>query len=252
MFSLIMKNPDADGDGQVDLLQGVRYSPYLVYTVTAGTFEGENLTPTVSSPLTLSDPQFQFTVFEPTATTFPDYVYITGPSGSGLNNTESNYKMDGFCSGMLCGYNCGSVVLNYAAGNYSVTYGTKTLTFSIPDQSGANESLILIMPEVVLNIDGTINKISWTYRAPDGSTDFDPLALIDVEQKISIQLNGSGDCCEGWSGGGAQIYSSYNTIEVPEQEHVLHCQNILWSNVDSISFTYNDIYKNIYFIRFNH
>ncbi|MEW6674554.1 MAG: hypothetical protein AB1348_00790 [Nitrospirota bacterium] len=234
-FASIIKNPDVDGNGTLDFLEGKFFNLQILYYITGGNFAG-NLIPTVTTPAYITGYKFAFGAKD---TDRPDAVYFTGPTGSGLSSSLSeqpNVYTDS--TTYFSPYVTNPVIP--PAGQYTVSYKTSTLAFSISDQSSAPSNVVMAVPTVTLNGDGTIQKISWVYKLGSGaSATLDPQAVIS---DIELQIEGSGTPCSNYPQQG-RIYNS-GSLSATTTEHVLTCQNLSWLNVIRIGMAYNDVYGN--------
>jgi hypothetical protein len=230
----VVKSPDVDGDGIVDVMSGTYYLYTVAYDVRAGNF-GSGLTPTLASPIVIGSYTLQIKIFDKDLD-FPSSVFFRGPAGSGLDSATSWMVMSN-----------GSDMREYfapfianpptpPAGAYIVSYKTKTLTFNLLDQTRITQYLALPVPTAELNSDSTIHRISWEYRLSDGSATIDPRALIaDVILQITIDV-GNGPP-------GAQVYSSAN-LPSSATEDIPAKQDIQWEKVLNISTSYHDVFGN--------
>ncbi|MEK6742699.1 MAG: hypothetical protein AABZ15_03770 [Nitrospirota bacterium] len=237
-FASLIKNPDADGNGTIDFLDGKFFRPYITYFITGGTF-GASLTPTVTTPAPIDG--FRFGLHAKDATR-PGTVYFTGPGGSGLSNAASAQPPLVNTDSTAYGSPYVTAPAIPPAGQYLVSYKTSTLTFDISDQSSAPSNIILAVPTVTLNGNGTtINKVTWVYKpGSGGGATLDPLAVIS---SVMLQIEGNGTPCASYQQGLTRIYNAEN-LPATTVEHVLACQNLLWSNVTQIFMAYNDVYGN--------
>jgi len=184
MFASIVKNPDVDGNGVIDILESKFYRPFIAYGVSAGHFSG-GLTPTINSTVTMD--HYNVTISSQSAADAGGAT-VTGPGITGETCSESsgsNQVMYSIYSNLGS-----SPTTTPTAGEYKIALqngsGT-TLTFSIPDQSQASSKIVVAVPTVGLNSNGTINKVSWVYRMPnDPASELTPTALIE---SIMIQIN---------------------------------------------------------------
>jgi hypothetical protein len=120
------------------------------------------------------------------------------------------------------------------AGAYGVHYNSRTLTFNVPDQTNVTNYLAMLVPTVVLNANGTINKIIWEYKLSNGSASVDPKALVDT---IGIEIT----AIPQTGPPSAQVYSVYN-LPSGTTEHTLTNQSIIWANVTNIGTSYYDVF----------
>lgn len=236
-FAALIKNPDADGNGTIDFLDGKFFRPYITYFITGGAF-GANHTPTVTIPAPIDG--FRFGLHAKDAIR-PGTVYFTGPAGSGLSNAPSAQPPLVNTDSTAYGSPYVTSPTIPPAGQYLVSYKTGTLTFDISDQSSAPSNVILAVPTVTLNGNGTINKVAWVYKpGSGGGATLDPLAVIS---SVMLQIEGNGTPCAIYPQGASRIYNAEN-LPATTVEHVLACQNLLWINVTQIFMAYNDVYGN--------
>jgi len=230
----ILKAPDVDGDGVVDVAAGQFYRYTVRYDTRAGNF-GSNLTPTLANPITVNSYVFEAKLSD-TDLDFPSEVSFNGPPGSGIESATSWLKQSFGSDG--CSY-CAPAISNPSippAGTYVVGYKTKTLTFHLPSQAEVTKYLAIPVPTVHLNDDGTVNKITLEYRLSDGSMTVDPKALI-------LNLNLQIDVDVGNGGPSVQRYSSPN-VPPDTTEFVITEPPIQWSSVTSMRSGYQDVFGN--------
>lgn len=234
-FAAVVKNPDVDGNGAIDILEGRLFRPFVFYYVNGGSF-GSNLTPQVISPASLNCSRFAIDIHD---TNRPTSVSFTGPPGSGLSNTASDQLIT-FSNSTIYESPCISDPFVPPAGTYTVLYKTTTLTIQLPDQSGTTSNILLGVPTVTLNPGGTIEKVSWTYRRATGAgTALDPQAVIG--DGVFLQIEGNGTPCNPITP--LRLYNT-NQLSPTTVEHMLTCQNIPFSNVTRMFIPYNDAYGN--------
>ena len=244
-FGAAVRNPDADGDGRIDLLQGRFYRPYFQYWVEGGGFAGGVAAAPVV-PAAVSG--FRLGIHVNDTAPLPSTVTFTGPAGSGLSGVVNDAP-----AGTGTGWAAyGSPHIENPTvppgGRYTIGLGARTLAFDIGDQSTATEHVALTVPTVTLNADGTVASVAWTYRLGDQSGTVQPSALI---QDLILQIDGDGTSgsppCAA-NGGisvnqGTRAYNSPN-FGAAVTSHVLACQNIRWTSVRAIFMAYNDVYGN--------
>ena len=83
----VLKSPDVDGDGIVDVAAGKFYRYTMRYPINAGNF-GTNLTPTLANPVVINSYIFEVKITDPDQN-YPDSVYFNGPAGSGIESATS-------------------------------------------------------------------------------------------------------------------------------------------------------------------
>jgi hypothetical protein len=242
-FSTVVRNPDADSDGRLDVLEGRFFRPFILYFVDGGTLSGTAGVPT--HPASITGYRFGLSVSE-AAGSFPSSVTFSGPTGSGLVGAASDPSPNR--NGDSAAY--GSPYVQSPAvppgGTYRIGYQGQVLTFDVPDQSAATQQVAVAVPTLTLNGDGTIHKLSWTYQLGGGNSALDPRSLIH-DLIVQIDGDGSGQACPA-NGGvqasqGSRVYNSPN-LSPEVTEHVLACQNIGAAHVGGIYMAYNDVYGN--------
>lgn len=243
LFANFLRNLDADRNGVMDVAEGRAYYFNISPAFIGGYFDNAPvasvLFPTVLGVPTIPNTRIFFTARD---STYPDNVWITGPPGSRIENLASfgygdsiGHRIYGFR-----GYPGAP-----PAGSYSVVYKSLTLDMEAPDAVAAASNLLLPVPTVTLNDNGTIHKVTLSYRLPDGSAAaVDPGTFIDNSRGVSLGIGMKDDSigilCPGESRPG---YNSPPGLGV-WTEHVLSCQNVPWDNVYGLGFTYRDIYNN--------
>jgi len=238
-FASLAKNPDTDSNGKVDFLEHKFFHIGILYFINGGSF-GSNLTPDVSTQARIEGYRLMFGAQD---TDRPDTVVFNGPEGSGLSNATSEQR--NVYTGMTDYFS--PYVDNPQlppGGRYTVAYKTTDLSFDIPDQSSASSRIVLAVPTVTLNDDGTINKISWRYISGDGG-EVDPKGITT---EFQIQIDGTGTPYQNYPQPGRMYNSEWLPSEITE--HVLPTQNIKWADVTCIYMAYNDIYGNHYVVTF--
>lgn len=238
MFASTIRDPDVDGNGVIDMLENKFYRPCITYAVLAGNFGGA-YTPTINSTVTMDS--FNVSISSQ-STSDSGGATVTGPIGSGLTNAAC-YEFH--TSNQIIYSTYQNLATRSpaipATGEYTFRLNNgKVLAFSVPDQSLASSRIVVAVPTVILS-NGTINKISWVYRIPNDSSS--TLTATAIIENIMIQINDTA---------GTRVYDSpWITSTSGATEHLLTNQSISWSNVNSMSMTYNDVYGNHYVVGFS-
>lgn len=238
-FAASVKNLDIDANGTLDFTENKDYKIGVLYFINGGVFTNSTI-PTVDSSGLINGFKLFVHINEPT---LPSEIYVTGPIGSGLQNTLTTEKNN---YGNYVDFFTPLVPNTFPpGGEYSVQYLSKNLMFNIPDQSYILNNIVIPYPIVTLNNNGTINKIQWEMRLPLSNQAINPSSLIS---KIQVQIDGTGTPC--------QNYVQPNFIYISPQlsaetiTHTLECQNIQWTNVQRIYITYWDQYNQHYVVIF--
>lgn len=249
----LLKNPDVNGNGQVDVLEGKFFKLNVIYFIKPGNFQGNNLTPTFD-PYNLVEGYRLFLSVEDNS--FPETIYYTGPAGSPLSNSPSETYLS-FTGHRVYQTQYLYNVMDTAsyipvAGTYAVKYGTQTLTFNLPDQSYVLNNVVYPWPTLSLNANNTINKIDWGYQFPTGVTPFD---LSAVFRNVSLSAEGTGNKCSDHQYE-SMLYTT-NRLPVSTTSVTFTCQNIdwgigapypNWNHIDRIMFGFEDHYSASYIV----
>jgi hypothetical protein len=235
-FAATVQNPDVDGNGIVDVLEGKFFHVFVGYSVNGVKFGGA-LTPDLPGGVSIG--YFNLSIqTEGTGDAGP--VTVTGPAGSGLDGTPAYAFVAGSQTYYNTYVNLGSSPTPVPLpGTYVFTTGQgRTLTFVVPDQSQANARIVVALPTVSLNPNGTIHEISWTYRTGSDAAALDPEALIS---SIGVQVDRPL---------GSRIYDSPN-LPASTRSHVLANQGISWDASTHLAIGYNDVFGNHYVMGFS-
>jgi hypothetical protein len=84
-LAAMLKNPDVDGNGKIDVLEGKSFRLSPIYFIKPGNFHVPDLTPTLN-PQTLIEGYRLFLTVEDAS--YPETIYFTGPTGSPLLSTQ--------------------------------------------------------------------------------------------------------------------------------------------------------------------
>lgn len=244
LFASTVINPDVDGNGKIDLLEGKFFKFQILYFINGGTLGsiGTNIPAIVNTPASITGYRLAFGLPVNNA---PDTVYFSGPSSSGLSNTPAEGSSSNNDQKVYFSQYMQNPPIP-PTGEYVISYSNTALTFSMPDQSLAPSKIVVASPTITLNSDNTINKIKWNYQLGDGSATINPVTLIG---RLLIQIEGSGTPCTNYPQGPSRLYNSDN-ISPSTTDFTLPCQSIAWSNVDTIYMVVTDIYDNQYIVSF--
>ena len=255
-LAALLKNPDVNGNGQIDLLEGKFFKLEVIYFIKPGNFQGTDLTPTYDPYNLIEGYRLFLTVKD---NNFPPHVTFTGPAGSPLNNTQSE-EGEKFGETRLYSTQYLYNIIDTSsyipvAGVYTITYAGTTLTFNLPDQEYVKNNVVYPWPTLTLNGDGTMNKIDWTYQMPAGASGADLNALLRTMQ---IQIEGTGNKCSSSNNLSDRVYDSPWLVP-GTTSHTLSCQNIDWGtgtpypgwkHIDRIMMTYEDHYDASYVVMY--
>ncbi len=227
-FAAVVQNADADGDGQVDALSGRLYWLSPLFFFNGGSFTG-SATAATTLPVNLNCSRLVLWAFDPSPPPAATIQFPTGATDGGLA---------GPIGGGLVTY--GTSRCEQApppGGQYRVSYGTKLLTFTLPDPAATLAQIIVPMPTVVLAA-GTVTGIDWTYRTSSDPTPVDPALLLDQPLLDIKGYDLLGANVMLWQSG------ENRTILPPGTTHVDLSTPQVWSRVTEVDMGYIDSYHN--------
>lgn len=232
---MVLSNPDVDGDGVIDFLQGRQYAPQVLM---AG---GGDLAGQVGDPATLRRAwTFGYMVMDDDAATYPATATFTGPAGSGVTGAQTPCYL-GMNHSAICTapWQQGAVP---AAGTWTSGFGDRTLIFQLPDLAPLVAAAPTAVPTVDVGQDGLVKSVSWVWRLADGSTLESPSRLArSVLLQLQTTTTPQGCADKGMSG------SNYNaSLASGALAHALTCPNVPWSTVQSVSVSFTDVYANTF------
>jgi hypothetical protein len=240
MFSGIIKNPDADRNGQVDVLETTSryYRPFFHYTVTGGNFSavsGYISTGEAGTGANITNNNFCLDVSD-SGGVMPSIITIYYPGGTSYTAEAINGSAPS-STRVLYSIGGGSIGAGGAPsdGTYEVIYGSKTLTFEVAGQT-ATQEIALIVPTITFDGSNNIEKINWAYKVNGGSGAelTNPASIVDVVQIIIWDKT---------TPTAVNIYETGFSLSPTPKEHVLSKQ-IPWGNVGYINMIYKDFYGN--------
>jgi len=214
--------PGGDGGGgQTPQLQ-------LAFNFPQGTFNGSNAG-VLTYPTSLA---YYFANFQSgTDPSPPPSVFFTGPSGSGLSNTESAAR---FLSTGSAGYTSPSQFgVIPPGGAWIVNYKGTDIPFNLPDPDASNRA-INIVPTVMLSGDN-VTRIDWVYKNTDGAT-------VPAPSSVASYMEFSFDGLV--SGQVVRLYGQQN-VPIATTSHVL-TSAVSWSAVTMIQMVLLDNLGNRY------
>lgn len=224
-FYPILKNPDVDGNGKIDLLENKFYRLQVLWFYMGGNF-GSNLTPSFIPPLRYDGWKLAFSAQEDNVPEFVTFFYPWNPSAP--SQSEQTKYLPQWNTTVYF-----SRMINESlpiGGIYKVYFRNQYLNFDIPDQSPAFRNCPIIVPTITLNSDSSIQKVSWTYYNASGTGVVDPAAFA---ARVNFGI-------ETFS----RNYNSPN-IEMPENQFTMN-EKIYWSTVTRVWIAYHDIFDNHY------
>jgi hypothetical protein len=255
-FASLLKNPDVNNNGQIDVLEGKFYKLEAIYFIKPGRFQGSGLTPTYGSSKLIEGYRLFVTVKDKN---LPEAVYFSGPAGSPLSNTSSEGVMkfnDHSVYNTPYLYNLIDTSSYIPVGGvYTIRIGGSTLTFDLPDQEYVKNNVVYPWPTLTLNGNGTMNKIDWVYQMPSGTSNTN---LYSLMRGMQIQIDGKGNKCSSSNQLNDRLYDSPK-LTPGVVSHTLSCQNIAWGSgtpdpmldkVNRVMMTYEDHYDASYVVMY--
>lgn len=224
-FYPIVRNPDVDGNGKIDLLENKFYRLQVLWFYGGGNF-GNNLTPSLTLPLRYDGWKLAFSAQENNAPQSVNFYYPWNPT-SGSQSEQTKYIQRWNTTVYF------SRLINESlpiGGTYQVNFKNQNLNFVIPDQSLAFRNCPIIVPTISLNSDSSIQKVSWVYYDASGTSVVDPNAFA---ARVNFGI-------ETFS----RNYDSPN-VELPANQFIMN-ENINWNTVTRVWIAYHDIFDNHY------
>ena len=234
LFASVASNPDMDGNGAIDLLEGHFYRAFVAYGVSPMSFSGA-LTPVIPSNLAIQ--YFNLSVMSNDGSDSGP-VTVTGPAGSGLTDAACMVAAQNSQVYYSVYSNLGSSSTPVpVAGDYVFrTTAGKTLTVRVPDQSAANSRIVIAVPTMTLS-SGNLSRIDWVYQNAGSNNPVSPAALVEM---LIIQVDHPL---------GSRLYNS-SGLPSSVTSHTLTNQGIPWDGSTHLCMAYNDVFGNHYVVSF--
>lgn len=235
-FESVMRNPDIDNNGVVDPLEDLYIEGTFNINIQDWTIPAGALTPNIASVSVKS--------------TNP-YINIIHPTeGSDIYNysTSITFPNDSTINGEKAGeaYKFGSQDGLPAAGAYSFSLPDAGISFDYELSQGVADGAFVyaVVPTMVLNDDGTINKVTWQVVDTDmNPVDRAPLMVDYIYIGFDVSEEDAGDY--GLTDGSIQVYDTGN-MEPTRTEHIFENQNIQWSDISGMYTSTTDLFGNRY------
>lgn len=164
--------------------------------------------------------------------TTPASVFFTGPSGSGLNNTESVAKFS-HNNGQGAGFASPQKTEVPPGGAWSVSYKGQPVNFTLANPDSINRGIIIV-PTVTVN-SGMVTAINWQYKNSAGATVTPPQSFVD---QVMIAIDGLVNSQT------IRVYEQ-NNIPFATTAHTLSTP-VTWSAVTHIGMSIRDNQNNYY------
>lgn len=180
-FSAIIRNPDVDRNGIVDILENKHYRISFLYFMDNVYFSrtgqpNRNLSASLDAYSMMLNTQDASTPGnESVVFLMPDGTRVSSKQKKTIPEDGSTMYFSDNISAMPQG------------GITRILYGNDTLYYDVPSQSGTFASMITTHPNFVSNASGSMTEISWTYYKGNTTTIANPENIIYVTQ---IQVDG--------------------------------------------------------------
>lgn len=229
-FYPVVRNPDVDGNGKIDLLENKFYRLQVLWFYKGGNF-GNNLTPSYMPPLGYDGWKLAFSAQENNVPQSVEFYYPWNPAVPSVS--EQTIYLTQWNTTVYF-----SRLINESlpiGGVYTINFEGQNLNFNIPDQSQAFRNCPIIVPTITLNSDSSIQKVSWAYYNSSGTALIDPSSFA-ARVNFGIET----------------LSTNYNSpnIEVPENQFTME-EKIYWNSVTRIWISYHDLFDNHYIIFYN-
>ena len=177
-------------------------------------------------------PVYYIANFQTNDTVTPASVFFTGPSGSGLSNTESVAKFSNN-PGPGAGFASPQKTEVPSGGAWSVNYNGQPVNFTLPNPDSTNRGIIIV-PTITVSGD-TVTAINWQYKNSAGTTVTPPQSFVaNVEFGIDGLVNSQT----------VRLYDQYN-IPFETTAHTLGTP-VTWSAVTHLAMTVRDNQNNYF------
>ena len=239
-FESVMRNPDINGNGIVDPLEGLYIFQTFQINLVPWTIPSGALTPASPSVtidgynpyIGLFHPSEGVAIHEHNATlTFPDASTVDGEGAGGSIKFGNHAGLP-------------------AAGAYNFSMPDDGISFDYDLSQAASdgEFLYVIVPTMVLNGDGTIDKVTWEIVDKDmNPVPEAPLIIKSLYMGFDVSAAHAGTYGLPDEGTQQQVYDV--TIDDPTVgEHVFENQGIAWEHVAMAYTTVTDVFRNEYFV----
>lgn len=228
-FSALVKNPDTDRNGVIDMLEGKYYHIAFLYFG-----DGANFTSTPAKSAGVTPAGFRI-MFMTTDTSTPASVTFSNEDGTltmGTNQKKSVYGSTIYFSEMINNYSPTSMTAK-------ISYNNKTLYFDIPDQSGTLNNAVFVFPTLQYNSSNKLTKISWEYYSGLSGAPVDASKII---LNVMAQVSAT-----DWN---VRLYDSQNYD--PEVKQDVLANPIDLSAIGVVNMAYYDIFGNNVVIGYRH
>jgi hypothetical protein len=228
-FSALVKNPDTDRNGIIDMLEGKYYHIAFLYFGDGSNF---TTTPSKSAGVTPAGFRIMFMTTDPNTPASVTFSNEDGTLTMGTNQKKSVYGSTIYFSEMINNYSPTSM-------NAKILYNNKTLYFEIPDQSGTLNNAVFVFPTLQYNSSNKLSKISWEYYS--GLTGA-PVDASKIILNVMAQVSGT-----DYS---VRLYDSQNYD--PEVKQDVLANPIDLSAIGVVNMAYYDIFGNNMVIGYRH
>jgi hypothetical protein len=226
-FSRVIKNPDVDKNGIIDILENKYYRISFQYDGNGGDFT------TTPSRTTITPDSYHINFITKDQNT-PAAVTFTSSDG-----TLSKVSEQKFTSNQDTFFNLRMSFGTPQFSSCNILYNNQTLVFDIPDQSGTLSNVVNVFPTFHYDASNKLTKVTWEYYSGSSNSIIDASKIIlDVMVQIcgtdySVRLNGQNNYVPGIK---QEVLA--NPIEL--------------SKIGVINMAYNDLFGNHIVVYYRH
>lgn len=238
LFGEVVKNPDYDANGIIDILEGKRIRVSVIYYIQNNTSFGSGLTPsTPTTSMGIKSHKFIVSIKNPSISQSSNAI-LTTPNQTVLEKTGSyNSNVGSFYFPAQNGVP--------EIGKYSIVKDNSTYNYEINSDYFSENYIIIMIPTIVLNNDNiTIKSISW--KSYDNTMQ-EITTPLDVLTKIQVQIDVKNPIDYGITkvSNPNRVYDS-PLLGINENDHILEKGDIKWNDVQFVFVTYYDAFGNNY------
>jgi hypothetical protein len=232
LFAGVVQDPDVDRDGVIDLLEGRFYHPFVSYWIDGGHFGGRQ-TASVDSGVAIRN--WNLTLVDEGGSDGTSAT-VTGPAGSGISGrpctvaayaAQTSYSVfPDLSSSTTVVPVSGTYVFNPSLG--------RTLSITVPDQSGAGRRTLVAVPTVTVSSAHTIYSVSWACQTLDGQSIASPESVL---HNLVVGID---------RGAGNRVYTSSALDASVTSQVIPSGTTIPWDSSICVTLEYTDAFLNYY------
>lgn len=242
-FESVMRNPDIDGNNVLDPLEDLFIEGTFQINFDDWTIPAGDLSPDVASvAIKGHNPYIGITHPTEGSSIYDNPTTLTLPDNTVVNGTKAG---EAFKFGNHLGLP--------QAGDYVFSLDALGITFdySLSTDTAAGAFVYAVIPTIVLNGDGTVNKVTWdvvdTDMNPVASA---PLMLDYIYIGFDVATEHAATYGLTVDGNQQQVYSTGN-IDASMTEHTFENQGIQWGHIVMAYSSTTDLFGNRYEVMIN-